>query len=117
MQASSKEGACMMEADENGGRSGKARGGHARAEALPPERKSEIAKRASEARWSAHPLRVLEDGDTGHRFVIYGTKDGLQAEVRFDGENPWFTQLQLADIFGVDVRTANEHIQRFKDDG
>ncbi len=107
----------MAEDDEKAGESGKAKGGHARAEALPPERKSEIAKLAAEARWSSHPLRVLEDADTGHRFVVYTTKDGLRAEARFDGEDPWFTQLQLAEIFGVDVRTVNEHIQRFTDDG
>lgn len=31
---------------------GRARGGHARAEALPPERRKAIAKRAAAARWS-----------------------------------------------------------------
>jgi len=34
------------------GRLGGARGGKARAEKLPPERRSEIARRAAQARWS-----------------------------------------------------------------
>jgi len=34
------------------GRLGGARGGKARAERLPPERRSEIARRAAQARWS-----------------------------------------------------------------
>lgn len=105
------------EDDDKAQESGKAKGGYARAEALPAERKSEIAKLAAEARWSSHPLKVLEDADTGHRFVVYTTKEGLQAEVRFDGEEPWFTQLQIAEIFGVTVPTVNHHIQQFQEDG
>lgn len=106
-----------MEDDERVNESGKARGGKARAESLTDERKSEIAKQAAEARWSAHPLKVLEDADTGHRFLVYTNKDGVEAELRFDGEEPWFTQLQIAEIFGVDVKTANHHIVKFQEDG
>ena len=62
------------------------------------------------------PLTIVEDADTGHRFVVYAGKEGLRFELRFDGDEPWFTQLQLAEIFGVDVRTINEHIQKFRDD-
>src|SRR5262245_22516336 len=93
--------------------SGKARGGYARADALPPERRSEIAKLAAETRWSAQPLRILEDADTGHRFVVYTTKDGIHLDLRFDGDEPWFTQLQLGQMFGVGVPTVNHHIQQF----
>lgn len=107
----------MNEDDDKAEESGKAKGGHARADALPPERRSEIAKLAAEARWSAQPVRVLEDADTGHRFVVYTTKNGLQADLRFDGDEPWFTQLQIAEIFGVDVKTANHHILKFQEDG
>ena len=107
----------MIEDDEKAQETGKAKGGHARADALPPERRSEIAKLAAEARWSSQPLRVLEDADTGHRFVVYTNKEGTQAELRFDGDEPWFTQLQIAEIFGVAVPTANHHIQQFRDDG
>ena len=107
----------MIEDDEKAQETGKAKGGHARADVLPPERRSEIAKLAAEARWSAQPLRVLEDADTGHRFVVYTNKDGVQAELRFDGAEPWFTQLQVAGIFGVSVPTVNEHISKFYADG
>lgn len=62
-------------------------------------------------------LKIIEDAATGDRFVVYTTKDGLDLDVRFDGEEPWFTQAQLASMFGVDLRTVNEHIQRFVADG
>jgi hypothetical protein len=63
------------------------------------------------------PLDVIEDPETGNRFVVYTTQAGLQLEVHFDGEEPWFTQLQVANIFGVSVPTVNEHIAKFYADG
>lgn len=105
-----------MEEDDDGP-SGKAKGGYARAESLSPERRTEIARLAAEARWSSQPLRVLEDADTGDRFVVYTSKDGLDLDLRFDGDEPWFTQLQIAGIFGVDIKTANHHILKFQEDG
>jgi hypothetical protein len=59
------------------------------------------------------PLTVIEDEETGNRFVAYTTPAGMALDCRFDGEAPWFTQRDLAAMFGVDVRTANEHIANF----
>src|SRR5262245_25403600 len=66
---------------------------------------------------AAKPLDVIEDPETGNRFVVYTTKAGVHLELHFDGEEPWFTQLQIADIFGVSVSTVNEHIAKFFADG
>jgi hypothetical protein len=66
---------------------------------------------------AAKPLDVIEDPETGNRFVVYTTKTGVQMDVHFDGEEPWFTQLQIAELFGVSVPTANEHIAKFQADG
>ena len=63
------------------------------------------------------PLRVIEEANTGHRFLVYTSKAGIEFDIRFDGEEPWFTQLQLAEIYGVDVRTVSHHIKKFLDDG
>ena len=63
------------------------------------------------------PLDVIEDLATGNHFVLYTTKAGVELECRFDGDAPWFTQRDMAGMFGVDVRTVSEHIQRFRDDG
>ncbi len=63
------------------------------------------------------PLHIVEDADTGHRFVVYSAKDGVRLELRFDGDEPWFTQAQLAMIFGVDVSVVNRHISNFSEDG
>jgi hypothetical protein len=62
------------------------------------------------------PLRLVQDEATGARFLIYNTDRGVKAELRFDEEQPWFTQAQLADIFGVSIPTVNEHVARFRAD-
>jgi hypothetical protein len=64
-----------------------------------------------------HKLSVIEDVETGNRFVVYTTASGTHLEPRFDGEEPWFTQRDLATLFGVDVRTVSEHIQSFTEGG
>src|SRR5262245_7622224 len=45
--------------------------------------------------------------------AVYVDASGeLQVDVRLDmeGETVWLTQVQLADLFSVDVRTVNEHL-------
>lgn len=58
------------------------------------------------------PIWLAED-DTGDRFLLYSGKDGIEVDLRFDAEQPWFTESQLASIFGVDKNTVNHHIQQF----
>jgi hypothetical protein len=64
----------------------------------------------------AEPLSVLEDA-TGNRFITYETKEGTQIEVHFDGEDPWFTQKDIAAMFGVAVSDVSRHIKRYNEDG
>jgi hypothetical protein len=90
---------------------GKAKGGHARAEKLPPERRSEIAKLAADARWADEPLTITEDAETGDRFVLYTKPDGLVFDLRFDGDEPWATQKQIADLFGRDITVVRRHLK------
>jgi len=43
--------------------------------------------------------------------AIYMAASGeLQLDVRIDSETVWLTQAQIAELFGVDVRTINEHL-------
>ena len=96
--------------------SGKARGGHARAEALPPERRREIAKRAAEARWK-QPLELIENIETGDRFVLYTTENDVEFQLMFAGEEPWATQKQMAEIFGRDISVIRRHVNAIFRDG
>jgi hypothetical protein len=79
------------------------------AQADPGEVRDEQAK--------AQALRLVQHEDAGPTLLIYESDHGTKAELRFDGEEPWFTQKQLSDIFGVDVRTANHHVTQFLESG
>lgn len=103
--------------DEDGEPIGKAKGGRARAERLPPERRSEIAKQAADARWEAEPLEIVEDAETGDRFVLYTKPGGVDFQLRFIGEEPWATQKQMAELFAIDVKTVNQHLRHIYSDG
>lgn len=91
--------------------------GHARAHKLPPERRSEIAKQAAEARWKAEPLALTEDAETRDRFVVYTTPKGEVFDLRFEAEEPWATQDQIASLFGVTRSMATRHINGLFKDG
>lgn len=98
----------MTEDDEPVGR---AKGGKARAEKLDPDTRREIAKKAAEARWKAEPLPLVEDAETGDRFVLYTKPNGVALELRFDGEEPWATQKQMSELFGIQQPTIAKHIR------
>ena len=50
--------------------------------------------------------------------LLYQTKDGrTRVECRFEDDTLWLTQALMAELFGKDVRTINEHLQNiFEDD-
>ncbi len=62
-------------------------------------------------------LDVFEDAETGNRFVPYVSRQGVELDCLFDGEQPWFTMVDLAAIVGVTVPTIRAHSQRLTADG
>jgi hypothetical protein len=60
---------------------------------------------------------VHREGDSAPPILVYDTPKGAKIELRFDGVEPWVTQGQMAAMFGVDVRTVSEHIQKYLADG
>ncbi len=63
------------------------------------------------------PVRVFEDADTGHQFLVYGTDQGVRVELRYDGDALWMTQAQMASLFGRDVSVISRHIANVLEDG
>lgn len=56
------------------------------------------------------PVHLVEDAETGDRFLIYGTDKGLRLDIRYEGEILWMTQVQIAQLFGVDRSVITKHI-------
>jgi hypothetical protein len=91
----------------------KVKAAKARAEALTPERRAEIASAAARARWT-EPGPDLRTND---HFVIYTNAKGVQTDLRFDGDTMWATQRQMAEIFDVTVQNVSSHLIKIFRDG
>ena len=61
---------------------------------------------------------MKDDTSTKSEIILYQTEDGhTRVQVRLQDETVWLTQKQMAELFGKDVRTINEHIQNLFDEG
>ena len=50
--------------------------------------------------------------DNSMEIILYNSPEGnKKIEVVFQDENFWLTQKRMAELFGVDVRTINEHLK------
>ena len=63
------------------------------------------------------PVRLVEDADTGARFLIYGTERGVRVELRYEGDALWMTQAQMAQLFGRDISVVSRHIANIFEEG
>jgi len=65
----------------------------------------------------AGPVSLVGDGDTGDRFLIYEGKDGIQIELRVEGNTFWASQQQMAEAFGVTRQNISLHLQNIFKEG
>lgn len=63
------------------------------------------------------PVRLVEDADTGARFLVYGTERGVRVELRYDGEALWMTQAQMGQLFGRDPSVIYRHVANILEEG
>lgn len=55
---------------------------------------------------------------THGELIIYDSPEGkVRIEVYHEGDTFWLSQRQLGDLFGVDVRTVNEHLRNIYETG
>ncbi len=58
------------------------------------------------------PERAAQQPEAPGELVIYPGKDGrLRLQARLHDDSLWLTQKQMAELFGVDVRTVSEHLK------
>lgn len=72
---------------------------------------------ASDGPRKTEPVHLVQDADTGDRFLVYETERGIKAELRYEGEALWMTQAQMAGLFGVTVPTINVHLRNVYAEG
>ncbi len=55
---------------------------------------------------------VTESGPAPGELILYrASDDAVRVEVLYETETFWLSQAQMATLFGVDVRTVNEHLR------
>ena len=65
----------------------------------------------------SEPVHLVEDADTGDRFLVYGTDKGLRLDIRYQGETLWMTQSQIGQLFGRDQSVISRHISNVLEEG
>jgi hypothetical protein len=63
------------------------------------------------------PVQLLEDADTGDRFLVYESAKGPRLDIRYEGETLWMTQAQIGQLFGVERSVVTKHIANVYADG
>ncbi len=63
------------------------------------------------------PVNLVEDADTGDRFLVYSNDSGVQVELRVLGDSFWATQSQMAEMFGVNVPAISKHLKNIFEEG
>jgi hypothetical protein len=63
------------------------------------------------------PLPLIEDSDTGDRFLIYATSGGIKVDLQVEGDTFWASQSQMADAFGVTRQNISLHLQNIFKEG
>jgi hypothetical protein len=58
------------------------------------------------------PLHLIEEPDTGDRFLVYNARDGIHAELLVAGNTFCATQAQMAKMFGVTKQAISKHLKR-----
>jgi hypothetical protein len=53
----------------------------------------------------------MNDGQ--NQLIVYSTATGnVKVDVYFEDDTFWLSQKRMAELFGVDVRTVNEHLKK-----
>lgn len=62
------------------------------------------------------PVHLTEDENTGDRFLVYANSDGLNLDIKYEGETLWMSQMQIAELFGKEQSNISRHINNIIDD-
>lgn len=65
----------------------------------------------------SQPVQLFGDAESGDRFLIYGTNQGIQVELRYEGQTLWATQTQMAEMFEVAVPSISRHLKNIFEEG
>lgn len=63
------------------------------------------------------PVHLVEDVESGDRFLVYDSDKGLRLDIRYQGDTLWMSQAQIAQLFGRDQSVVSRHISSIVEEG
>ncbi len=93
---------------------------------LATENPQSFGAQSSKLLFGQHPADPLQRDEVAvskellpkSEFIFHQTEDGrTRIQCRFENETVWLTQKLMAELFGKDVRTINEHVQNICEEG
>lgn len=63
------------------------------------------------------PVYLTEDAETGDRILIFSSEEGIEIQLRYEGDNLWISQSQMAELFGRDISSISRHITNILEEG
>jgi hypothetical protein len=63
------------------------------------------------------PIHLVEDAETGDRFLVHDSARGPRLDIKFAGDTLWMTQAQIAELFGRDQSVISRHINNIVAEG
>jgi hypothetical protein len=63
------------------------------------------------------PIHLVENAETGDRFLVHDSARGPRLDIKFAGDTLWMTQAQIAELFGVDRSVVSRHLSNVYDEG
>ena len=65
-----------------------------------------------------HTEITIHSSTAEYLTYVAATGDAPESyEMRYENENIWLTQRMMAELYGVDVRTVSDHLQKIYSDG
>lgn len=56
------------------------------------------------------PVHLVEEAESGDRFLVYDSAKGPRLDIRYEGETLWMSQAQIAELFGVERSVITKHL-------
>lgn len=63
------------------------------------------------------PVTLAEDGITGDRFLLFSTSKGIEVQLKYEGDDLWMTQAQIAELFDVSRSSVTKHLGNIFSEG
>jgi hypothetical protein len=63
------------------------------------------------------PVQLVQKAGSNQQVLIYASDNGVKVELRFDGDDLWLNQDEIAELFGVERSVVTKHLGNIYSEG